>query len=84
MREAFKKSGPNPHFYKSVEKGCFLYIFDFCSFLTLFDHKISENFPHFGGRGGDLGGVKASLMIIQIVLVILLSETCDTSCLQML
>ena len=42
-------SGPNPHFYKSVE-GFFLA--HFCLFLTIFDHKISGNFPHSRGDGG--------------------------------
>ena len=70
-REAFKKiksehffphwgwgvSGQNPQFNKIVEKGYFLALFvHFCPFLTLFDRKISGNFPHFGGGG--LGGVK--------------------------
>ena len=29
-----------------------------CPFFTLFDRKISGNFPHFGGGGGGLGGVE--------------------------
>ena len=52
----------------------------FCTFLIFarFWHFLTTKFPkifHTLGAGGDLGGVKASLIIIQIVLVILLSET---------
>ena len=46
---------------KSVEKGCSLELFaHFGPYLTLFDRKISGNFPHFGGGGGGggLGGVE--------------------------
>ena len=45
----------------------------FCPFLTLFDRKISRNFPHHRGRG-DPGGVekihtffKASLIQVSVV-----------------
>ena len=43
-------SGPNPHFFKSVEKRVFFWRF-FLLFLTLFNCKISRNLHTFGGWG---------------------------------
>ena len=64
---------PNPKFYKSVGKRVFLALFVyFCQFLTLFDHKISRNFPHFRGRAC-LGGMEKSTLFVYFFLKVSLN-----------
>ena len=46
-----------------MDKGCFLCAF--CLFLTLFDRKISRNFPHCRGGGSSVGVEKIHTLFLK-------------------